>query len=49
MVAVSDGKGAGNELINTTLDPKALMVAGAIAVPAIIVTLVLTIWAITST
>jgi hypothetical protein len=48
-VAVSDGKGAGDELINTTLNPKALVVAGAIAVPATLITLVLVIWAITST
>jgi hypothetical protein len=48
-MAVSDGKGAGGALIESMGDPKALMVAAAIAIPGIVLTLVLTIWAITST
>jgi hypothetical protein len=47
-MAVSDGKGAGGALIEA-LDVKALLIAGAIAVPGMIVTLVLVIWAISST
>jgi hypothetical protein len=47
-MAVSDGKGAGSELIKI-LSPGALLIAAAIAVPATVITLVLTIWAITST
>ncbi len=47
-MAVSDGKGAGSELVGI-LSPRALLIAGAIAVPGIVITLVLTIWAITST
>jgi hypothetical protein len=48
-MAVSDGKGAGGALIEAVAAPTALLVAGAIAIPGIIVTLVLTIWAIIST
>jgi hypothetical protein len=48
-MAVSDGKGAGGTLIEAIAAPKALTVAAAIAVPGIIITLVLTIWAIAST
>ena len=48
-MAVSDGKGAGGALIEAVATPKALMVAAAIALPGIIATLVLTIWAIAST
>jgi hypothetical protein len=47
-MAVSVGKGAGGALIEV-LSPSALLVAGAIAIPGIIATLVLTIWAISST
>jgi hypothetical protein len=47
-MAVSDGKGAGGALIEA-LDVKALMVAGAIAIPGIVATLVLVIWAISAT
>ena len=47
-MAVSDGKGAGGALIEAIAAPKALIVAAAIAVPGIIATLVLTIWAIAS-
>ena len=48
-MAVSDGKDAGGALIEATMSPKALIVAGAIAVPGIIATVALTIWAIVST
>jgi hypothetical protein len=48
-MAVSDGKGAGGALIEATASPRALLVAGAIMIPGAIATLVLTIWAITST
>jgi hypothetical protein len=48
-MAVSDGKGAGGALIEAIATPKALMVAAAIALPGIIATFVLTIWAIAST
>jgi hypothetical protein len=48
-MAVSDGKGAGGALIEALATPRALVVAAAIAIPGIIVTLVLTIWAIAST
>ena len=48
-MAVSDGKGAGGALIEATMSPKALIVAGAIAIPGTIATIALTIWAITST
>jgi hypothetical protein len=48
-MAVSDGKGAGGALIEATGSPRALLVAGAIAIPGTIATLVLTIWAIAST
>jgi hypothetical protein len=48
-MAVSDGKGAGGALLEAIGTPKALVVAAAIAIPGIIVTLVLTIWAIAST
>jgi hypothetical protein len=47
-MAVSDGKGAGSELIGI-LSPRALLIAGAIVIPGSIVTLVLVIWAIAST
>lgn len=47
-MAVSDGKGAGGALVEA-LDPKALLVAAAIAIPSIVVTLALVIWAIAST
>jgi hypothetical protein len=45
-MAVSDGKGAGGALIEAMASPRALVVAGAIAVPGIILTVALTIWAI---
>jgi hypothetical protein len=48
-MAVSDGKGAGGALIEAIAAPRALHVAAAIAIPGIVLTLVLTIWAITST
>ena len=48
-MAVSDGKGAGGALIEAVATPKAVIVAAAIALPGIIATLVLTIWAIAST
>jgi hypothetical protein len=48
-MAVSDGKGAGGALIEALATPRALVVAAAIAIPGIIGTLVLTIWAIAST
>jgi hypothetical protein len=48
-MAVSDGKGAGGALIEAVGTPKAIMVAAAIAIPGMLVTLVLTIWAIAST
>jgi hypothetical protein len=48
-MAVSDGKGAGGALIESIGAPKALMVAAAIAIPGIIITVALTIWAIAST
>lgn len=48
-MAVSDGNGAGGALIEAIATPKALIVAAAIAMPGIIATLVLTIWAIAST
>ena len=47
-MAVSDGKGAGGALIEAVATPKAVIVAAAIALPGIIATLVLTIWAIAS-
>jgi hypothetical protein len=47
-MAVSDGKGAGSALIKV-MSPGALLIAAAIAVPGTVITLVLTIWAITST
>jgi hypothetical protein len=47
-MAVSDGKGAGSALIEV-MSPGALLIAAAIALPGIAITLVLTIWAITST
>jgi hypothetical protein len=47
-MAVSDGKGAGSQLIGA-LGPGALLIAGAIALPAIAVTLALVIWAIAAT
>jgi hypothetical protein len=48
-MAVSDGKGAGSALIEAVGARTALAVAAGIAIPGIIITLVLTIWAITST
>jgi hypothetical protein len=48
-MAVSDGKGAGGELIRVIGAPAALLIAGAIVIPGTIATLVLVIWAITST
>ena len=48
-MSISDGKGAGNALIEAIAAPSALMVAGAIAIPGIVLTLVLTIWAIVAT
>jgi hypothetical protein len=48
-MAVSDGKGAGGALIEATASTRTLIVAGVIALPGIIATLALTIWAITST
>jgi hypothetical protein len=48
-MAVSDGKGAGSALIEAIGDRTALVVAMGIAIPGSIITLVLTIWAITST
>ena len=48
-MAVSDGEGAGGALIEAIATPKALAVAAAIAIPGIIITLALTIWAIAST
>ncbi|MEO9176445.1 MAG: hypothetical protein ABI317_13105 [Gaiellales bacterium] len=48
-MAVSDGKGAGGELIRVVGASRALLIAGAVAIPGMIVTLVLVIWAITST
>jgi hypothetical protein len=47
-MAVSDGKGAGGALIEAIATPKALVVAAGIAIPGIIITVVLTIWAIAS-
>ncbi len=47
-MAVSDGKGAGGALIEAIGNRAALVVAAGIAIPGIIITLVLTIWAITS-
>jgi hypothetical protein len=47
-MATSDGKGAGGALIESMGDPRALMVAAAIAIPGIVLTVVLTIWAIAS-
>jgi hypothetical protein len=47
-MAVSDGKGAGSQLLEA-VNPGALVIAGAIAIPGVIVTLVLVIWAIAST
>jgi hypothetical protein len=48
-MAVSDGKGAGSELIESIGSPRALAVAGAIALPGIAITLALVIWAIVAT
>ena len=48
-MAVSDGKGAGGALIEATMSPRALLIAGIIAIPGTIATLELTIWAIAST
>jgi hypothetical protein len=48
-MAVSDGRGAGGALIEAVGNRKALVVAAGIAIPGIIITLVLTIWAISST
>ncbi len=48
-MAVSDGKGAGGVLIEATMSPKALLIAGIIAIPGTIATVALTIWAIVST
>jgi hypothetical protein len=48
-MAVSDGKGAGEALIDATMSPRALLVAGAIMIPGTIATLALMIWAIVST
>ena len=48
-MAVSDGKGAGDALIEATMSPRALLIAGIIAIPGSIATVVLTIWAIVST
>ena len=48
-MSISDGKGAGSALIEAVGAPRTLMVAGAIAIPGIVVTLVLTIWAIVAT
>jgi hypothetical protein len=45
-MAVSDGKGAGSALIEAMASPRALVVAGAIAVPGTILTIALTICAI---
>ena len=47
-MAVSDGKGAGGALIEA-LDPKALLIAGAIVIPGSVITVALTIWAIAAT
>jgi len=47
-MAVSDGKGAGSELLKA-VDPGALVIAAGIAIPGVIVTIVLVIWAIAST
>jgi hypothetical protein len=48
-MAVSDGKGAGGELIRVVGASRALLVAGAIVIPGTVATLVLVIWAIVST
>jgi hypothetical protein len=48
-MAVSDGKGAGSQLIGTIGNPRSLVIAGAIALPAMAITLALVIWAIAST
>ena len=48
-MAVTDGKGAGGALIEATMSPRALLIAGIIAIPGTIATLALTIWAIAST
>jgi hypothetical protein len=47
-MAVSDGKGAGNALVEV-MSPGALAIAAAIVIPGIAITLALVIWAITST
>jgi hypothetical protein len=47
-MAVSDGKGAGGALIEAIGNRTALVVAAGVVIPGSIITLVLTIWAITS-
>jgi hypothetical protein len=47
-MAVSDGKGAGSQLVEI-MSPGALLLAGAIAIPGMAIVLVLVIWAIAST
>ena len=48
-MSISDGEGAGNALIEAVAAPRALMVAGAILIPGVVLVLVLTIWAIVAT
>jgi hypothetical protein len=48
-MTISDGKGAGSELIESVGAKKALLVAGAIILPGTAITLALTIWAIVAT
>ncbi|HEY1481040.1 MAG TPA: hypothetical protein VGF46_13460 [Gaiellales bacterium] len=47
-MAVSDGKGAGGALMEV-MTPGALLIAAAIAIPGMAITLALVIWAIAST
>jgi hypothetical protein len=47
-MAVSDGKGAGGALVQV-MTPGARLIAAAIAIPGMAITLALVIWAIAST